>query len=105
MPSSSTDMPGARTPDMLDVAIAASQQAHRENLVRRVRNQKIRMLIALGLSGCVALFALAAHLIGDHAAVRFCAMTACVTFAFTIVAGAAARKRALDALREVDKPN
>jgi uncharacterized membrane protein len=96
MPSPSTDT--------LDVAIAASQQAHVGNLVRRVRNQKIRMLIVLGLSGCVAHFALAAYLIGDYAAARFCAMTACVVFAFTCITGLAARKRALDALREADKP-
>jgi hypothetical protein len=71
--------------------------------VRRVRNQKIRMAIALGLSGCIALFALAAHLIGDHAAARFCAMNACIVFAFTCIAGAAARKRAVEALREMDQ--
>jgi hypothetical protein len=40
--------------DLLDAAIAASLQARREKLVRRVRNQNIRLLIALGLAGCVA---------------------------------------------------
>jgi len=92
------------TPDTLDAATAVSVQARREKLVRRVRNQRIRMFIALGLSGCIALFALAAYLIGDHAATRFCALTACLTFAFTIIMGAAARKRAVDALRETDQP-
>jgi hypothetical protein len=92
------------TPDTLDAATAVSVQARREKLVRRVRNQRIRMFIALGLSGCIALFALAAYLIGDHAATRFCALTACLTFAFTIITGAAARKRAVDALRETDQP-
>ena len=92
------------TPQDLDTALAASVQARREKLVRRVRNQRIRTRIAFGLSGCVALFALTAYLIGDYAAARFCAMTACVTLAFTIIAGAAARKRAVDALREADQP-
>jgi len=92
------------TPDTLDAATAVSVQARREKLVRRVRNQRIRMFIALGLSGCIALFALAAYLIGDHAATRFSALTACLTFAFTIITGAAARKRAVDALRETDQP-
>jgi hypothetical protein len=99
MSSPSTDLP-----DMLDVAIAASVQARREKLVRRVQNQKIRMLVALGLSGCVALFSLAAYLIGDYTAARFCAMTACVAFAFTVITGVAARKRAIEALRETDRP-
>jgi len=99
MPSPITDLP-----DALDAAIAASQQAHRENLVRRVRNQRIRMFIAVGLSGIVVLIACAAYLIGDHAAARFCAMTACVTFAFTIITSAAGRKRAVEALRETERP-
>ena len=98
MPSPSTDIPNA-----LDAAIAASLQSRREKLQRRVRNQRIRMLIALGLSGCVALFALAAYLIGDHAAARFCAMTAYLVFAFTCITGLAARKRAVDALRDADQ--
>jgi hypothetical protein len=96
--------PLMNAPDHLDAAIAASQQARNENLVRRVRHQRIRMRIALGLSACIALFALAAYLIGDYAAARFCAMAACVTFAFTIITGAAARKGAVDALRETNRP-
>jgi hypothetical protein len=99
MPSPSTDML-----DTLDVAIAASLKARREKLVRRVRSQKIRMLIALGLSGCIALFALAAYRIGDYAAARGCALIAWVVFAFTCITGLAARKRAVDALREADRP-
>jgi hypothetical protein len=63
------------------------------------------MGIAFGLSGCIALFALTAYLIGDYAAARFCAMTACIVFGLTWIAGAAARKRAVDALREADQPN
>jgi di/tricarboxylate transporter len=98
MPNPLTD-----TPDALDTAIAASLQARHEKLLRRARNQRIRMGIALALSGCVALFALAAYLIGDYAAARFCAMTACIAFAFTFITGAAARKRAVEALRETDR--
>jgi hypothetical protein len=96
--------PSADSPDQFVLATAASVQARREKLVRRVRNQRIRMFIALGLSGCVALFALAAYLIGDYAAARFCAMTACVVFGFTCITGLAARKRAVDALREAEQP-
>ena len=93
-------LPLIETPDALDAATAASLRARREKLVRGVRNQRIRMRIALGLSGCVALFALTAYLIGDYAAARSCAMTACLVFAFTYISGAAARKKAVEALRE-----
>jgi hypothetical protein len=97
-------IPLIETPGALDAATAASLRARREKLVRRVRNQRIRMRIALGLSGCVALFALVAYLIGDYAAARGCAMTACIVFAFTCIAGAAARKKVVEALRETDQP-
>ena len=90
--------------DLLDAATAASMRTRREKLVRRVRKQKIRLFIALGLSGCVALFALAAYLIGDHAATRFCAITAYLVFTFTCITGLVARKRAVDALRETEEP-
>jgi hypothetical protein len=95
-------IPLIETPEALDTAIAASVQTRRDNMLRRVRNQRIRMRIALGLSGCIALFALAAYLIGDYAAARFCAMNACVAFAFTCIVGAAARKRAAGELREME---
>jgi hypothetical protein len=62
------------------------------------------MRIALALSGCVALFALAAYLIGDYAAARICAVTACIAFIFTFVAGTAARKTAAESLRKFDQP-
>jgi len=97
-------MPSQDTFDVLDTLIATSLQSRREKLVRRVRNQTIRLLIALGLSGCVAFFALAAYGIGDHAAARSLAMTAYLVFTFTCIAGLAARKRALDTLREADQP-
>jgi hypothetical protein len=100
MPASLTDLP-----DEFIAAIAASLQARHENLVRRVRNQRVRMFIALGLSGCVAVFALTAYLIGDHAAARSLTMIACIVFGFTCIAGLAARKRAVEALRETDQAN
>jgi hypothetical protein len=91
------------SPQDFDAALAASLHSRRERLVRAVRNQRIRTRIALGLSGCIVLFALAAYLIGDYAAARFCAMTACIVFAFSYFGGAAARRQAIDALRELDQ--
>jgi hypothetical protein len=99
MNSPLTDIPVA-----MDAAIAASLQIRREKLVRRARNQRIRARIALGLSGCIALFALAAYLIGDYAAARSCTIMACAVLALTFIAGAATRKRAVDALGEADQP-
>jgi hypothetical protein len=81
------------TPELLDAALAVSLQTRREKLVRAVRNQRILMRVAFGLSGCIAIFALAAYLIGDYAAARGCAKAACVTFALTYFAGMAARKK------------
>jgi hypothetical protein len=95
--------PLIETADAMDAAIAATLLTRCEKLIRRVRNQRIRMRIALGLSTCIALFALTAYLIGDYAAARFCAMSAFIVFAFTIITGAAARKRAVDALRKADQ--
>jgi hypothetical protein len=97
-------IPLIETPDALDATIAASLQTRREKLVRGVRNQRIRMRIALGLSGCIALFALAAYLIGDYAAARYCAGMGCVVFAFSYIAGMVARKKAVEALRDTDRP-
>lgn len=98
MPNTSPDLP-----DQFVAATTASLHAQREKLVRRVRNQRIRMFIALGLSGCVAVFALAAYQIGDHAAARGLTTMACIVFAFTCIAGGAARKRAVGALRAADE--
>jgi hypothetical protein len=100
MPSPFTDLP-----DAFVAATTASLQAQREKLMRRVRNQRILMRIILGLSGCEALFALAAYLNGDYAVARFCAVTSCIVFAFAYIAGTAARKKAVDALREMDLPS
>jgi hypothetical protein len=97
-------IPLIETPDALDAATAASLQNRREKLMRRVRNQRMLMRIILGLSGCEALFALAAYLNGDYAAARFCAVTGCIVFAFAYIAQTAARKKTADALREMDQP-
>ena len=89
--------------DLLDAATAASLQSRREKLMRRLRIQNILVRVILGLSGCEALFAVAAYLIGDYAAARFCAVTGCILFAFAYIAQVAARKKTLDALREMDR--
>jgi Na+/H+ antiporter NhaD/arsenite permease-like protein len=92
------------TPQSLDTALVASQQARREKFARRVQNQRIRTRIVFGLSTCIALFALVAYLIRDYAAARFCFMAACVCFTFAYFVGAAARKQAINALRDFDWP-
>jgi hypothetical protein len=91
------------TPQALDVAIAAGLQSRRERLIRAVRIQRIRIRAAYGLSACVALCALAAFVAGDPKAAAISAVTACVTFSFTFIAGEAGRKQAVDALRETDQ--
>ena len=68
------------TPQALDAAIAASLQSRREKLLRAVRRQRILTRVAFGLSGCVALSALAAFLAGDPKAAALSAMTASMTF-------------------------
>jgi hypothetical protein len=92
------------TPQALDAALAVILQFRREKLLRRVRSHRILMRIILGLSGCEALFALAAYLNGDYAAARFCALTGCMVFAFASIAQIAARKKVVDALRAMDPP-
>jgi uncharacterized membrane protein len=96
-------MPGQDTPDILDTLTAASLQSRREKLTRRLRIQKILVHIVFGLSACEALFALAAYLNGDYSAARFCAVTGCIVFAFAYIAQVAARTKAVDALREMDR--
>jgi hypothetical protein len=95
--------PLTNTSDSLDAEIAKDLAVRREKLVRGVRNQRIRARIGFGLSGCIVLFAGAAHLLGDSAAAVFCAVTACGSFGFSYVAGRAAHKRAVDALRQTDR--
>jgi hypothetical protein len=99
MPNPLTDLP-----DSFVAATAASLQAQREKLTRRVRIQRILMRIVFGLSACEALFALAAYLNGDYAAASFCAVMGCFVLAFAYIAQTAARKKAVDALRESDRP-
>jgi hypothetical protein len=98
-------MPGPLidTPQALDTAIAASLESRREKLMRAVRSRRIRIRVAFGLSGCVALCALAEFLGGDPRAAAFSAMTACVTFSLTYIAGKAGRKKIVDSLREMDQ--
>jgi hypothetical protein len=96
--------PSNDIPQAFDAAIAANEHARREKLVRAVRNQTIRTRVAFALSGCVAVFALAAFFVaGDIEATAIIAMIACVSFGFAFIAGRANQKKAVDALREVDQ--
>jgi protein-S-isoprenylcysteine O-methyltransferase Ste14 len=82
----------------------ATVKARREKLTRRVRIHRILIRVILGLAVCEALFALAAYLNHDYAVARFCAVTGCIVFTFAYIAQTAARKKAVDALRETDEP-
>ena len=91
-------------PQALDLAIATSRLARREKLVRAVRNQRIRTQVALGLSGCVALFALVAFFfVGDREAAVVIAAIACLTFGMAYFGGKAGMNKAVESLREVDQ--
>jgi hypothetical protein len=99
MPSPMIDMPQA-----LDAAIAAGREARREKLLRTARNQRIRTRMALGLSGCIAVGALAAFfLAGDREAAALIAVMACITVNVTIISGQAGRKKVIESLREMDQ--
>jgi protein-S-isoprenylcysteine O-methyltransferase Ste14 len=98
MPNPLTDLPNEFV-----AATTASLQAQREKQARRVRMQRILVRIVFGLSACEALFALAAYLYGDHAAARFCAVTGCIVFALAYISQIAVRKKAVDAVREMDQ--
>jgi hypothetical protein len=92
------------TPQALDAAIAASRQSRREKLVRAVRNQRIRTQVAFVFSGCIAIFALAAFFLAhDREATEILAMMTCVTFGVTYPAGKTGQKKAVSALREMDR--
>jgi hypothetical protein len=97
--------PVTNLPDEFVAATTATLKAQREKRTRRVRIHKILIRVILGLSACEALFALAVYLIHDYAAARFCAATGCIVFAFAYTAQIAARKKAIDALRQADQPN
>jgi hypothetical protein len=88
MPSPLIDMPQA-----LDAANAAAREARREKLLRTARNQRIRTRVALGLSGCIAIGALAAlFLAGDREAATLIAIMACITVTIAVISGQAGRK-------------
>jgi len=99
MPSTSVNAAHA-----LDAATAATRQFRRERLLRRVRRQRIGTRVVFGLSGCQALLGLAAFFSArDPKAAEAIAMMTCITFGFACVVGTAGRKKALDALRELDQ--
>jgi O-antigen/teichoic acid export membrane protein len=85
-----------------DALLAASLQAHRETLLRAIRNQRIRMRVSLAISACIALFAVVSYGIHDLAAAKLCAAIAVVSFVFNWIAGTSARKQLLDALQALD---
>jgi hypothetical protein len=94
------------TPQALDAAIAASRQSHRERLVRAVRNQRIRTWVACGLTGCIVLFAfLAVFVAHDLEAARALSVIAAITVFIVATASNAGRRRALNALKEIDRLN
>ncbi len=91
-------------PQALDAAIAAGREAQREKLLRTVRNQRIRIGVALAMSGCVAIGASAAFfLAGDREAAAVIAMMAFMCAIFAIISGRAGRKKVLDSLRPIDQ--
>jgi hypothetical protein len=92
------------TPPALDSAIAASLQVSREKLVRAIRNQRLRARMAFGLSGCVALLALAAFFVAhDIEASAVIAMMAFLTFGLTCWASKLGRNKVVNELREMDQ--
>jgi hypothetical protein len=92
------------TPQALDAAIAASRQARRDKLVRAVRNQRIRTWVACSLAGCIVLFAFLAFFVAhDLEAATGLSMMASITVFVVAAAGSAGRKRALNALQEMDQ--
>jgi hypothetical protein len=96
--------PLIETPRALDSAIAESLQVRRETLVSAIGNQGLRAGIAFGLSGCVALLALAAFFVAhDIEASSVLAMMAFLTFGLTCWASKLGRHKAVNALREMDQ--
>ena len=92
------------TPQALDFAIAASLQVRRERLVRAVRNQGLRAGIAFGLSGCLALLALAAFFVAhDIEASAVITFMTFLTFALTCWASKLGRSKVVNELREMDQ--
>jgi hypothetical protein len=99
--------PLINAPQALDVAIAARLQLSCEKLLRAERNRRILTRVAFGLSGCIAILALAAVFVAhDREAVRIGATIACVTLSmttFAYFAAKSARKKAVDSAREMDQ--
>ncbi len=99
-------MPGPilDTPEALDAAIAASRDARRANLVRAVRNQRIRTRVAFGLSAGVAMCAFVAFLVtSDREAGAILGLLACMCLGWTYAAGKTGRTLAGDSLRKMDR--
>jgi len=70
-----------------EATVAASQDARRARLLRRQRIRRITILVAFGLSGVIAMLALAAvFLTTDREAAIVCAMMAVISFSFTTMA-------------------
>lgn len=91
-------------PQALDAAIAASRQARRDQLVRTVRNQRIRTRVAYSLAGCIVLFAILSFFVAHDSEAAIClSMMAAITVFVVAAAGSARRKRALNALQEMDQ--
>jgi membrane protease YdiL (CAAX protease family) len=89
------------TSDILDALIAASLKSRVEKLVRAARRQRILSRVALAGAALVVLGVPAALLAGDRRAATIIAVIACVTLAFTYLAGKAGRKKALESLRQL----
>jgi heme A synthase len=88
----------------LDAAIAASRQSRRDRLLRRVRRQRTGTRVVFGLAGCQALLGSAAFFLADDPeAAAAIAMMTCITFGFACIALKVGRKKAVDALRELDQ--
>jgi membrane protease YdiL (CAAX protease family) len=88
-------------PDILDALIAATLKSRVENLVRAARRQRILSRVAMAGAALAVLGVPAALLAGDRLAASIIAVIACVTLAFTYLAGRAGRKKALESLRQL----
>jgi len=92
------------TPQALDAAIAASLEVRRDRLARKLRTQTLRVGVVFGMTGCMALGALAAlFVVHDSEVAAVIAMMTLMTFGFTYVAWKYGRGRLLDDLRAMDQ--
>jgi O-antigen/teichoic acid export membrane protein len=91
------------TPQTLDAAIAAQRRARRVKLQRSIRSQRIRTRVSFAMTGCVALFALAAFFLAhDREAAVILTIITCVSFGVNYSAGKVGRKKAIDSLRDFE---